>query len=125
MLKPCLICGKPTEHTRCDRCAAALRQFATAHQPHRPKAATTTQRGYGWTHQRRRARMVKAALNTRCPAQASPNCDGLMVNPRRMHLDHSTPRALGGTHGDRVICAPCNTYLGGRLGAARRGRGGS
>jgi hypothetical protein len=78
---------------------------------------TTTSRGLGWTHQQQRARLLPHAIGTRCPIRG-PRCDGIMVNPKRMHLDHSTPRALGGTVGDRIVCMPCNLWMGGRL--ARR-----
>jgi len=39
-----------------------------------------------------------------------------MTDPARMHLDHSQPITLGGTRGDVIICAPCNTGAGARLG---------
>lgn len=74
----------------------------------------THERGYGHSHQKTRARLLPAAMNTPCPIQ-SPVCDGIMVDPRRMHLDHSTPRALGGGTGDRIVCMPCNCSMGARL----------
>lgn len=76
----------------------------------------TTDRGLGYTHQKRRRQLLPAALNTPCPAATSPRCTGLMTDPRRMDLDHTIPRALGGTHGDRIICSPCNRSAGARLG---------
>jgi hypothetical protein len=53
---------------------------------------TTTQRGLGWFHQQRRKALPPAALSTPCPVQG-PTCDGIMVDPKRMQLDHSTPRS--------------------------------
>lgn len=85
---------------------------------------TTTQRGYGHTHQQRRAILLPAALGTYCPGPSygprSPRCTGRMIDRKRMHLDHTVARALGGKHGDRIICAPCNTSSGARLGNALR-----
>lgn len=85
---------------------------------------TTTQRGLGHLHQQRRAALLPAALGTPCPGPSfgprSRRCTGLMVDPKRMHLDHTVARALGGKHGDRIICAPCNTSSGARLGNALR-----
>jgi len=88
-----------------------------------PARARTNGQGspYDHTHRKRRAAMVRAALGTPCPARYSRNCTGLMTNPRLMHLDHSTPLALGGVHGDRIICAPCNTSAGATLGNRLRG----
>lgn len=82
---------------------------------------TTTQRGLGSDHQRRRAALLPAAIGTRCPI-AGPRCDGIMTNPKRMDLDHSTPRVLGGQHGDRITCSPCNRSTGATLGNRLRGR---
>jgi hypothetical protein len=79
----------------------------------------TTARGLGWDHQKRRARLLPAALGTPCPIQG-PRCDGIMTDPRRMDLDHSVPRALGGTAGDRIVCSSCNRLLGAKLGNALR-----
>lgn len=75
----------------------------------------------GYDHQQRRTALLPAALGTRCPI-AGPKCDGVMVDPKRMHLDHSTPRALGGTIGDRIVCMPCNCGNGARLGNRLRAR---
>ncbi|HET6914750.1 MAG TPA: hypothetical protein VFH56_01540 [Acidimicrobiales bacterium] len=89
-----------------------------------PALARAKRNPYGSEHQKRRKALLPAAQGTPCPARYSPNCDGIMTVPSRMHLDHSTPLALGGVHGDRIICAPCNlssgAALGNRLRAARR-----
>ncbi len=76
---------------------------------------------YGPEHRRVRATLIPQALNTVCPccwgAQHTHRCDGLMINPARMDLDHSTALILGGTGaGDRIICQPCNRSAGARLG---------
>ena len=78
---------------------------------------------YDYRHRKRRAALLPAALGTPCPAQASPNCTGLMTDPALMHLDHTTPAALGGEAGDRIICAPCNLSLGATLGNQLRAPG--
>lgn len=84
---------------------------------------TTTARGLGHTHQTTRARLLPAALGTPCPIQG-PRCTKVMTDPRRMDLDHTLPRALGGKAGDRIVCTPCNrgrgAALGNRLRAQRR-----
>lgn len=67
-----------------------------------------------YQHHLRRVALLPAALGTRCPING-PRCDGVMRDPARMHLDHSTPRALGGTVGDRIVCMPCNCRLGALL----------
>lgn len=80
---------------------------ATARRHHHP---------YGAAHRRSRAALLPQAIGTPCPAHYSPHCTGLMTNPRLMHLDHTVPLALGGQHGDRIICAPCNLSAGATLG---------
>lgn len=78
---------------------------------------TTTQRGLGYEHQRRAAAMKRAALGMPCPG-----CGRAMLDVRLMDLDHSVPRALGGTVGDRVLCRRCNRAAGARLGNRLRSR---
>jgi hypothetical protein len=68
-----------------------------------------------YAHQQRRKALLPAALGARCPI-AGPKCDGVMTVPARMHLDHTVPRAVGGTVGDRIVCMPCNCGNGARLG---------
>lgn len=82
---------------------------------------SSTQRLLDYQHQQRRKALLPAAIGTRCPI-AGPRCDGLMSDPRRMHLDHTLPRALGGTVGDRIVCMPCNCGDGARLGNRLRAR---
>ena len=100
--------------------------MATARDIQRWKRrGTTTQRGLGSDHRKTKARLMPAALGQPCPIQG-PRCDRIMTDPRRMQLDHSVPRILGGTRGDRIVCMPCNTGLGAALGnrlrAGRRAR---
>lgn len=71
---------------------------------------------YGHAHRKMRAALLPDALGTVCPAQYSPRCTGLMIDPHQMHLDHSRPAALGGTRADRIVCAPCNLSMGAALG---------
>ncbi len=76
--------------------------------------------------QRRRKQLLPYALGTYCPCGASGcthNCDGLMTDPKRCDLDHSTPVALGGggQPGDRIICAHCNRSAGATFGNQMRG----
>lgn len=89
---------------------------------------------YGRAHRKRRATLIRAAFGAQCPGvlmpdgtlHRSPRCTIVMTNPRLMHLDHTTPVVLGGTVGDRVVCAPCNlsagAILGNRLRATARAR---
>jgi hypothetical protein len=74
---------------------------------------------YGTAHQRTRARLLPAAYGTPCPL-----CGLLMLRGQRLHLDHSTPVVMGGTHGDRITHGWCNEGAGGRL-ARQRARGSS
>lgn len=79
----------------------------------------TTERGLGADHQKIREDLIPTALGTRCPI-GGPRCIGVMDDPALMELDHSTPRAKGGTVGDRIVCAPCNHSEGARMGNAMR-----
>lgn len=82
---------------------------------------------YGYRHRKRRAALVCNALGTCCPGDIvngehyrSARCDGLMTDPRRMHLAHLLPVVLGGIDGDFINCAPCNQGAGAILGNLRR-----
>jgi hypothetical protein len=82
---------------------------------------TTTQRGLGHTHQRDRAAQLPKHIGTRCPCTAKtcrhhPGKPCHAVLDSTAEWDHSTPRALGGTHADRFLCPPCNRSLGAVLG---------
>jgi hypothetical protein len=81
--------------------------------------ATTTSRGLGADHQRRRAQLIPAAISTRCPL-----CGELMQPGEPLDLDHSTPRALDSSSvGDRIVHASCNRAAGAKLGHELRRRG--
>lgn len=86
------------------------------------RRGTTTQRGLGTDHQRRRRQLLPIWLGQPCPI-GGPKCDGIMTDPKRMDLDHRTPRALGGTRGDRMACVPCNRGAGAALGNRMRASG--
>ena len=90
----------------------------------RGRRRTTTERGLGREHQQRRAALLPGALGTRCPGVGkwAGRCGVLMVDPRRMDLDHTVPRALGGTVGDRIVCSRCNRSAGATLGNQLRRR---
>jgi 5-methylcytosine-specific restriction endonuclease McrA len=80
---------------------------------------SSSERGLGYQHRLTRKRLLLRALNTWCPLRL-PGCDGLMVDPSRMDLDHTIPRALGGTRGDRIVCRHCNRSAGATLGNQMR-----
>jgi hypothetical protein len=76
---------------------------------------TTTQRGYGWTHQQRRDALIPYAIGTRCPL-----CNTTMTLTDKLALDHSTPLIYNPTSvGDRIVHAHCNEGRG-RGGTPRR-----
>lgn len=78
---------------------------------------------YDRAHRRTRAALIRDAIGTVCPGDyvngrpwRSANCHGIMLDPARMHLAHTVPVVLGGTHGDRICCAACNLGAGAILG---------
>jgi hypothetical protein len=71
---------------------------------------TTTQRGLGYQHQQRRKHLLPHAYGTPCPM-----CGDIMEHGDLLDLDHTIPRALGGTVGDRIVHRTCNRAAGGRL----------
>lgn len=103
------------------RCAGLHRHRARPAARSSPRPPWVNRPPVDREHRRMRARLLPAAIGTVCPLRASPNCTGIMTDPSRMQLDHIIPRALGGrTTADntRVVCAPCNHYLGSKLGGA-------
>lgn len=79
---------------------------------------TTTQRGLGWQHQKRRAELLPAAIGTLCPLCGQPMRAG-----QRLDLHHSTPRAIDpGSVGDQIVHEACDKAAGARLGNELRGR---
>jgi hypothetical protein len=77
-------------------------------------------KAYGYRHQQARARLLPKAWGTPCPL-----CGAVMWKTEPLDLDHSTPLALGGTTGDRIVHAVCNRSAGATLGNRLRGRRGS
>jgi len=73
---------------------------------------TTTQRGYGTAHQRRRAQLLPLACGEPCPL-----CGETMTAEQQLDLHHSISAMQGGI-GDRIVHAKCNRGRGqGRDGA--------
>lgn len=98
----CAVIGCPvlTTTSRCPTHAAEAQR----------RRGTTTQQGLGWQHQKRRRQLLPAAIGHQCPL-----C-GTTITTSNAALDHSEARALGNRGpGDRIICAPCNNSLGGKL----------
>jgi len=84
------------------------------------RTPTTTERGLGWEHQKRR----KAAVAAFVPGTPCAYCGEPMWNVRQLDLDHVLPRAAGGARGPvRLVHRACNRAEG--FNAAVRARGGS
>jgi 5-methylcytosine-specific restriction endonuclease McrA len=96
MTMPCLDCGALTKGSRCPHCHG--RPYA--------ERGTTTERGYGASHQRR-------AENRDCSATVV-----LLLRHRRkarqpLTADHIVPVSRGGVNGPlRVACRRCNSRRG-------------
>jgi hypothetical protein len=83
----------------------------------RSHRGTTSQAGYGWDHQKARARLIRALVDgTPCGY-----CGQGMWRGQALHADHSVPRVLGGSEADRLVHASCNLRAGARLGNRLRG----
>jgi hypothetical protein len=99
--------------------------MATRQQLQRWKArGTTTQRGLGASHQKRKNAMVPAAIGTLCPGpwrgRRSVNCVGIMATRAHMDLDEDPPRVIAPPVRWRICCPPCNRGAGATLGNRRR-----
>lgn len=83
---------------------------------------TTTQRGLGSDHQKRR----KTALAALIEGTPCPFCGNPMTRDMQLDLDHGTPLRLGGNGGDsRLAHRACNRRAGAKLAnAVRRSRRG-
>ena len=91
-LKPCIVCGTPGRGPRCP-----------AHGGDR-RAMTTSQRGYGAAHRRRRKQLLVFAIGMPCPV-----CGETMRADQRLDLDHTTPLIDNPfSIGDRIVHATCN-----------------
>lgn len=74
---------------------------------------TNKERGLGSEHRRRRAALLPYAYGQTCPYFGRVDiCPGLMQRGEDLDLDHSVPRSLGGTVGDRIAHASCNRSWG-------------
>lgn len=82
--------------------------------PRRDGTPTTTERGYGSAHQRKRDALLPHAYGQPCPM-----CGRVMVYGQALDLDHTVPLALGGRDGDRIAHARCNRSRGARVRVAR------
>lgn len=78
---------------------------------------TTTERGLGHRHQQARKRALRAHQD----GAPCPFCGEGMFRTQDLDLDHSVPRALGGTKGDRLAHRSCNRSAGARMGNRMRG----
>jgi hypothetical protein len=95
------------------------------------RGKTTTQRGLGWDHQRRREQLMRNHVDgARCPCQpgCGPSCpcqdlppgEGLPmyrdakrnVDGRPLEADHTRARSRGGTKADRLLLSVCNRSRG-------------
>ena len=118
---------KPVICNACRRVAAEKRRAAHAaevlanrrdpkHRRHSAKAKTSD-RGYGYTHQKRRRKLL-AELT---PGAVCPFCDKPMDAGQYLDLDHSEPDTrLLGLPGDRLAHASCNRKDGARRANAAR-----
>lgn len=96
--RPCLKCGKPSADTYCDRCKP------------RPQPGSTTDRGLGADHQRRRRELLPAAIGTHCPL-----CEDIMLPDDELALHHTVPRSRDrSSAGDAIAHAECNMIVGNR-----------
>lgn len=81
--------------------------------------ATTTQRGYGWEHQKARAAALQALAQT--GTAPCPYCQQPMTPGMTLDYDHYPPLALGaGPRIRRLTHASCNRRAGQRLAIQRR-----
>ena len=100
-LKPCLTCGELSPNTRCPTHTRTAETLRTQRK--------RLERPYTWTEQQRRARTVRAWVQTHglwCPGwrrDPHPSSD--------LTADHVTPVAAGGREDGElaVLCRPCNS----------------
>jgi 5-methylcytosine-specific restriction endonuclease McrA len=103
----------PTRVVVCARCARSFQtnrgnqKWCSRTCAPRRSHKTSTERGMGIEHQRRRAELLPKAYGTSCPL-----CGRVMLRGQVLHLDHTVPRSKGGTVGDRIVHGPCNVSRG-------------
>jgi len=91
--QPCNALTDRPDH-RCPACASVREA----------QRGTTTQRGYGWTHQKARARLLPQSYGQLCP-----RCGEMITPDQVLDLGHSTPlRIDASARGDRIEHAGCN-----------------
>lgn len=77
---------------------------------------TTTERGLGWAHQKRRAALLAAHVD----GTACPICRRPMHTGQGLDADHTVPRSKVGTAADRLAHATCNRSRGDRTDPTQR-----
>jgi 5-methylcytosine-specific restriction endonuclease McrA len=78
---------------------------------HEPFRGTTSERGYGGDHQRRRDILLPAAYGALCPL-----CGEVMLPGQALALDHTVPLAEDRSSvGDRIVHASCNSRAGQKI----------
>jgi hypothetical protein len=93
-LTACSRCGLPTKGTRCLVCGGIADR----------RSASTTQRGYGWQHQQRRAALLPHAVGTRCSL-----CGQMMLARQALDLHHPIRLVDDPTSvGTQIVHARCN-----------------
>lgn len=100
VLQPCLICGMPTNGSRC-----SVHKLSKTN-PNRPG---TTARGYGYEWQK-----LSGMMRSR-----NPWCEICGARDRKLTVDHLVPQSMGGDHSPgnlRVLCTDCHL----RYGATKR-----
>ncbi len=76
------------------------------------KGLSSTARGYGAVHRKRRAALLPLAYGKLCDL-----CGKTMEVGQRLQLDHSQPLALNkNSVGDRMVHGSCNQRAGAQLG---------
>jgi hypothetical protein len=95
------------------------------------RGSTTTQRGLGWSHQQRKAKLIRGHKDgAPCPCldldDCGPACPcrqaghglpmhkdpALNVDGRPLEADHTRARSQGGGLADRLLLAVCNRSRG-------------
>jgi 5-methylcytosine-specific restriction endonuclease McrA len=102
----CLDCKQlfaaSTGRSRCPTCQAALEARMAA----RPKTRSTTARGLGWSHQKRKRAQISADMA--CWICGQPGSDDDPIT-----ADHTVPRAQGGADSPlRPAHRSCNSRRG-------------
>lgn len=65
----------------------------------RKRAASTTARGLGWSHQQQRERLLRRLVD----GEPCWWCGEPMFKTQELDADHSHSRAMGGTRADRLL----------------------